>query len=153
MPRKAKKLVAILATSILVIEKKKEELERIPYIWYLVTFKDQTKAVLDSKSEVNTICQAFAHQLGLIIKKTNVRAQKIDSTTLETYEMIVTTFSVLDKDGRERFLEENFLLADVKPEIVLEMLFLTMSNSDVGFQARNLQWRSYITRNIFSTTR
>ena len=43
-----------------------------------------------------------------------------------------------DKDGRERFFEENFLLADVKPKIVLEMLFLTMSNIDVDFQAQNL---------------
>ena len=79
--------------------------------------------------------QAFAHQLGLTIQKTNVRAQKIDIITVETCEMIVSTFSVLDKDGRKRFFEENFLLADVKPEIVLGMPFLTMSNSDVDFQA------------------
>ena len=47
--------------------------------------------------------------------------------------MVVTTFSVLDKDDRERFLEKSFLLTDVKPEIVLKMLFLTMSNTDVDF--------------------
>ena len=52
--------------------------------------------------------------------------------------MVVFTFSVLDKDGRERFFEESFLLADVKPEIVLGMPFLTMSNADVEFQVRNL---------------
>ncbi len=52
--------------------------------------------------------------------------------------MVVSTFSMLDKDGRERFFEESFLLADVKPEIVLGMPFLTMSNGDVDFQARNL---------------
>ena len=43
-----------------------------------------------------------------------------------------------DKDNRERFFEESFLLANVKPEIVLKMLFLTMSNADVDFQAQNL---------------
>ena len=53
--------------------------------------------------------------------------------------MIVSTFFILDKDGRGRFFEESFLLADIKPEIVLEMPFLTMSNADVDFQARNLQ--------------
>ena len=47
--------------------------------------------------------------------------------------MVVFTFSVLDKDGKERFFEENFLLADVKPEIVLGMFFLTMSNADINF--------------------
>ncbi len=53
--------------------------------------------------------------------------------------MVVSTFSILDKDGRERFFEESFLLADVKPEIVLGMSFLTMSNTDVNFQAQDLQ--------------
>ena len=67
--------------------------------------------------------------------------------------MIVSIFSVLNKGGKERFFEESFLLADVKPEIVLEMSFLTISNANVDFQARNLQWRSYITRDIFPTTR
>ena len=40
-----------------------------------------------------------------------------------------------DKDDRERFFEESFLLADIKPEIVLEMSFLTMSNANIDFQA------------------
>ena len=77
-------------------------------------------------------------QLGLKICKTNVRAQKIDGTTLEIYRMIVSIFSVLDKDGRERFFEESFLLANIKPDLVLEMLFLTMSNANIDFQARDL---------------
>ena len=67
--------------------------------------------------------------------------------------MVVTTFSVSDKDGRERFFEESFLLADVKLEIVFGMIFLTMSNADIDFQARNLQWRSYIIGDVLLTTR
>ncbi len=97
--------------------------------------------------------QAFAQQLGLKIRKTNVGAQKIDGTTLETYKIVVSTFSVSNKDGRERFFEESFLLADVSPDIVLGMPFLTMSNADVDFQARDLQWRSYTTGKVFPTTR
>ncbi len=58
-----------------------------------------------------------------------------------------------DKDGKERFFEESFLLADVRPDIVFGMLFLTMSNTNVDFQARDLQWRSYITGEVLSTTR
>ena len=130
--------MAVSATSTLVTEKK-EELEQISCIWYSVTFKNQTKALLDSKSEVNAMSQAFAYQLGLTIRKTNIKTQKIDGTTLETYKMVVSTFFVLDKDGRERFFEESFLLADVKPEIVLGMLFLTINNANVDFQAWNLQ--------------
>ncbi len=82
--------------------------------------------------------QVFASQLGLKIWKTNIGAQKIDNTTLETYGMVVSTFSVLDKDGRERFFEKSFLFADVKLNVVLKMPFLSMSNTDVDFQARNL---------------
>ncbi len=67
--------------------------------------------------------------------------------------MVISTFSVLDKDGKERLFEESFLLADVRPDIVLGMPFLTMSNADVDFEARNLQWRSYITREVLPTTR
>ena len=52
--------------------------------------------------------------------------------------MVVSTFSVLNKDIRERFFEESFLLANVKPDVMLEMLFLTINNVDVNFQARNL---------------
>ncbi len=138
MPRKVKKLVAVLAASMLMTEKI-EELERVPCIRYLVTFKDQTEALLDSGSEVNAMSQAFAQQLGLKIRKTNVEAQKINGTTLETYGMVVSTFSMTDKDGRERFFKENFLLADVKPDIMLGMPFLTMSNADVDFPAQDLQ--------------
>ena len=83
--------------------------------------------------------QAFAYQISLKICKTNIEAQKIDSTTLKTYKMVVFTFSVLDKDSIERFFEESFLLANINPDIVLEMLFFIMSNAEIDFQARNLQ--------------
>ena len=49
--------------------------------------------------------------------------------------MIVFTFFILDKDNKERFLEKSFLLANVKLNIVFEMLFLTISNINIDFQA------------------
>ncbi len=67
--------------------------------------------------------------------------------------MIVSTFSVLNKDGKERIFEESFLLADVKPDIVFAIPFLIMSNIDIDFQAWDLQWKSYTSRNVFPTTR
>ncbi len=119
-------------------KKTEEELERVPYIWYPMTFKDQTEALLDSRSKVNVMSQAFAHQFGLKTWKINVGTQKIHGTTLKTYDIVVSTFSVSDKDDRERFFEESFLLANVKPDIVFWMPFLTMSNVDIDFQARDL---------------
>lgn len=97
--------------------------------------------------------QAYAYQLGLKTRKTNVGIQKINSTTLETYGMVVSTFYVSNKDNKERFFEESFLLADIKPDIVFGMPFLNMSNTDIDFQARDLQQKSYTTGNIHLTTR
>ena len=69
---------------------------------------------------------------------------------METYGIVVSTFSVLDKDNKKRFFEESFLLAEVKPDIVLGMLFFTMSNVDV---AQDLQWKYFTTGDVFPTTR
>ena len=84
-------------------KKKEEKLEQVPCIWYPVTFKDQdqTEDLLDSGSNINVINLIYASQLGLKIWKINIEAQKIDVTILETYEMVVSTFSLLDKDGQE----------------------------------------------------
>ena len=78
--------------------------------------------------------QAFAPQLGLKIYKTNIGVKKIDGTTLETYKIVISTFSILDKDSRERFFKESFLLANVKPNIILGIFFLIMSNININFQ-------------------
>ena len=49
--------------------------------------------------------------------------------------MIVSTFFILNKYGRERFFEESLSLADIKLDIVFEMFFLTMNNTNIDFQA------------------
>lgn len=96
--------------------------------------------------------QVFAYQLSLKIQKINIEAEKIDGTTLGTYGMIVFTFSMSDKNSRERFFEGSFLLADIKSDVVVRMSFLIISNIDIDFQAQDIQWRSYTTENVFSTT-
>ena len=128
--RKAKKLVALLETSMSMTGKKteEEELKRVPCIWYPVISKDQNKALLDSGSEINTINPVFASQFDLKIWKTNVGAQKIDGTILDPYGIVVSIFSMLDKNGKERYFEESFLFAEVKSEIVFAILFLMLSS-------------------------
>lgn len=90
--------------------------------------------MLDLRSKVSAINQAFTLQLGLKTRKTNVKAQKIDNTTLETYIIIVVSnFSMLANDYRISFFKESFLLANVKLDLVLEIPFLTMDNVNVNF--------------------
>ena len=53
--------------------------------------------------------------------------------------MVVSIFSVADKDDRERFFQESFLLVNINLDIMLEMLFLTISSADIDFQAQDLE--------------
>ena len=65
-----------------------EVLQRVSCIWYSVPFQaQQIETLIDSGNEVNSITPGFAAKLGLIPRPTNVGAQKIDDSTLETYGM------------------------------------------------------------------
>lgn len=52
--------------------------------------------------------------------------------------MIVLTFSIIDKDSREKLFIKSFLLANVKLDIVFEIKFLMISNIDIDFLAQDL---------------
>lgn len=59
-------------------------------------------------------------------QKTNIKVPKLNDTILQTYKIIVSTFFILDKDGRIMFFKKSFLLANISLNIVLKMLFLTI---------------------------
>ena len=121
----------------------KEALERVSCINYPVQFKDTDKApvqaLIDSGSEVNATHPSIIKQLGLLIRPTDVEAQKIDGTTLDTHRMVVAAFSVEDKANQVRFFEETFLVANISPEVVFGMTFLTLSGADIDFSGRELR--------------
>lgn len=53
-----------------------------------------------------------------------MKAQKINSITLETYEIIISIFFILGKDSKVKFFEKSFLLTNIKPDAVFGMFFL-----------------------------
>ena len=129
-------------------------LARVPCIRYPINFgKKSVLTLLDSGSEINAVHPAFAQELAVPIRLTDVRAQKIDGTTLETYRMVFAAFLVEDKVNRVRFFEETFLVANVSPEVVFGMLFLTLSGADVDFLGRKLRWGTYSIEKALPTTR
>ena len=142
MSKAAKKLVSVLATSTSMTSTREEAPERVFCIHYPIQFKDTDKtlvqALIDSGSKVNAIHPSFAKQLGLFIRLTDIEAPKIDGSTLDTYGMVVTGFSVVDKANRVKFFEETFLVANVSLEVVFERPFLTLSNADIDFSDRKL---------------
>ena len=99
---------------------------------------DLVLALLYLGSEVNIMHPTFAKRLGLVIQTTNVGAQKIDGTTLETYGMVVAVFSITSQVNRVRFFEETFLVANVSPDMVLGIIFFTQSGANVDFPKREL---------------
>ena len=145
--------MSVLATSVPVTGSDEEDVVRVPCIHYPVRFQEeQVKALLDSGSEVNAMNPDFARKLGLKIRKTNVGAQKIDGSALETFGMVIADFQVEDKASRPRFFQETFLVADTKFEVILGMPFLKISNADVSFGEGTLTWRTYTTNEALPTT-
>ena len=131
-------------------------LAQIPCIRYFITFWKKSvsmSALVDSSSEVNAIHPTLARELGLPIGQMDVGVQKIDSTMLDTFGMVVIAFSVIDKANQVRLFEETFLVANVSSEIVFEMLFLTLSGTNVNSLGQELRWRTYTTKEAFPTTR
>ncbi len=124
-------------------------------IWYPIQFQNnEVRALIDSGSEVNTMTPAYTTKIGHIAGKTSVEAQKIDGSPLETYGMASARFSLHDSLGRVWFFEETFLLADTSMEVVLGILFLSLSNADVEFaELRKLTWRLYTVAEALPTTR
>lgn len=88
----------------------------------------------------------------LVIQKTDVGAQKIDSSTLEIYKIVIASFLVQNRLGKIWFFEKSFLWTDTNIELVLGMSFLTVSDIDIWFAEKELIWRSYITTAVLSTT-
>ena len=101
---RVKKLVLVLATFTSMTGAREETLECVLYIYYPVPFKDiskaQVQALINSKSKLNIIHPNFVKQLGLFIRSTDVGVQKIDGTMLNTHEMVIAAFLVVDKANR-----------------------------------------------------
>ena len=110
---KAKKLVLVLATSASVTgagkeaqvtqatqEEKEVILDWVFCIHYLVQFrkdKETIWALIDSSSEVNAMTSAHAKKLSFRTGRTDVGAQKIDGSSLDTFGLVIAGFQVLDK--------------------------------------------------------
>ena len=108
MSRTAKKLVSILATSLSTTRASIEDtsllLEWVPCIHYPVQFKkNKVQALIDSGSEVKAMNPAYAKKLELRVRQTDVGAQKIDGSHLNTIGMLITGFSLQDKLGKVWF--------------------------------------------------
>ena len=127
-------------------------IKQILYIYSLIWFKtNEVQTLIDLVSEINAMILVYALKWGFQVYHIDIRAQKIDGSTLKIFKMVIASFQVEDKLRSARFFRETFLLADISVEVVLDMLFLTFSNADVQFVEKELTWRSYITAKALPT--
>lgn len=85
---------------------------------------------------------AYTIKLDFINKKINVRAQKINDSSLKIYSIVSANFLLQDSLDSTQFFEETLLLADISIEVVLGILFLLFNNTNVKFaKLKKLTWR------------
>lgn len=90
-------------------------------------------ALIDSGSEVNAMTPAYAAKLDLTTQKTSVDAQKINSSSLETYDMASAKLLLQNSLRKVWFCEQIFLLTNINMEVVPRIPFLSISHTDVMF--------------------
>ena len=84
-----------------------DALDWVPCLHYLVHFRKDKgatiQALIDSGSEVNAMTPAYTKKLGLQTQRTDVGAQKIDGSNLDTFGMVIAGLQIINKLGRARF--------------------------------------------------
>lgn len=81
---------------------------------------------------------AYIAEIGLIIRKTDIGAEKVDGSALETYRMVIVDFLVLDRLKNVQLFEMTFLLANTSMEVVLRMHFFTLFDIYIWFVEKKL---------------
>lgn len=69
----------------------------------------------------------------LQIQQINIGAEKFDSTSLETFEIVIALFKVKDKKEMSQFLEKTFSLIKFSTDVALGMSYFTLKNVKVNF--------------------
>lgn len=96
---------------------------------------------------------SYIKQLGIKTWQANVRAPKIDLSSLKTFRIIIAIWQVSNKLYRAQFFQETILLAKTSRKMVLGMLFLSFTNIDNQIVEKELVWRTYIAIEALPTTR
>ena len=72
------------------------------------------------------------------MQTTNIRAQKINGTTFETYRMEIAAFLVIGRASGVKFFEKTFLVANFSSNVIFEIFFLILSGADINFLKKEL---------------
>ena len=128
-----------MANFVLVAGIAQKALEYMLYIYYPIWLHNfKIKLLLNNNIKVNIMNLGYLINLGLKIYKIKVKAQKIDSSILETFGIVIVDFQVKNKAKKPRFFQETSLIANTKFKIILKMLFLNINNANISFIKKTL---------------
>lgn len=128
-----------MAIFVLVIDIAKKALEYIFYIQYLVLFNNVEINILrNSGSKFIVISPSYIKKLSFKIWKINVKVQKINSSTLVTFWMGIPKFQIKNKVKRPKFFQKIFSVMNTEFQLILEKLFLKISNLNILFSKKHL---------------
>lgn len=63
----------------------------------------------------------------------NIDVQKVDITSLEILKIVITMFETKDNKKKSYFFKKIFLFAYFSINVILEILFLILSNIEINF--------------------
>ena len=75
----------------------------------------------------------YALKLGLNVCFINVGVQKINSSIVKTFKIVLASFQIKNKLEKARFFQETFLFANFSIKMILEISFLILSNINMKF--------------------
>lgn len=82
-------------------------------------------------------------KLGLKVCSSNIKALKINRSTLKKFGMVLTSFQIENKFEKTVFFKELVTYTNVK--MIPKMVFLTFSNIDIIFcKKKKLIWKAYL---------
>lgn len=122
------------------------------YIYHLIQLKkNKVRAVINLDKKVNVIILGYILKLGMKIRLTNVKTQKINSSIFQIFETILANFQIKDKLNQAQYFQKLFLLADINIEVVLEIFFLIFKNTNIYFVKKKLISKFYTTAKALHT--
>lgn len=75
--------------------------------------------MIDISSKVNAIMPAYIMRLDLNVQPTNIDAQKIDNSIIQTFAMALASFQINNKLKRPWLFQETFVTANTNVNVIL----------------------------------
>lgn len=89
--------------------------------------------MIDLGNKLNVMNLAYTKKLRLYVRKTNIKANKMNKSYLNIFEIIIASFSHQNKLRKAGFFKKPFLVANTRIEVILKIFFFAFGNVNIQF--------------------